>query len=560
MEQVRTQDQFTGGLNLFTDSTRTGENEYPYLQNGRTRFGKIKPTKLPVDVSAGLPEGGAIQGGVSVGGVLLVFVAGNAYARDLAAGQDSFNALVDFPTMDPAAECIFMQPVDASTTNYTRASVDGMASSGINLVDRLTASPQCIVCQDGVNQPVGIFPDLSTRVLNTYAQWDKAVDREYVPVGKQMLYSDGVLYIVSPDGREIFRTVSGRPLDSMIVVKTDGDKLPTEEEGGVSNTSIKVDYGVITCLGRLDTENGSFFVGTETASYLVIPDLTRLVWAEPLFIVPQISSKGVVNHFSFSQLSGNTTFITSSGIESFNAIARQNREGSVAEFSVKLSSLIEDVVQMNTCIGRLNSYYFYSLDTVYGSLIAVYDNLLNTFVSLDIYPNLAAVKRFINVKVNSQEKLFAISTTGQLVEMFAGATAECKFSTGEWTQSSLNSEVSCEAVTVSFHKVFETGIVGIKPYVDGVGLEQRTETVTGEAEEAVPKTPPFGNDTTKAARVRKIKFDDLTTKGRRVGATVSWSFDGELSAIQLDTMVEDSGVTEDDRLNSCMNNKTALGV
>lgn len=561
METPRIQNAFIGGLSQFLDSTRLQENQYSWLSNGRVRFGTVKPVQLPEDFTTGLPVGGVIQGGIDTFGHLFVFVNGNAYHRDLAGGSTTFVLLPGWSAMDATAD-IFCERVEASTINYKRESADGNATAVVNLTDPIDGSEQCIVVQNRVNQPRIIAADLSTRIVNNYNDWDKDTDREYVPIGGPMLFHDGVLYTISVDGSEVYRSVSGRPLDHMITITSDGDKLPNEVDGGAHKNAIKPAYGTVTCLGDLDTDDGAIFIGMETASYVSIPKDDEFVWAEPLYRNIRLSPKGVVNSHSFSRISGNTVFITPNGIESFDAIARKNQRGSTEVFSLQIARALEGIAQNVCAVGRLGDYYLFSLDTIYGPRIAVFDNLLNVFVSLDAFPTVvtSAVKQFINVQVNNTERLFAITVDSQLVEMYSGATSDCQLYVGDWVEREVNDEVYVTGVTCSFHKVFEDGTYSANPTIDGEQLGSRAEAIESVTEEAYPKTPPFGNAVENAAVVSKLDFRDQEAKGRRFGALIEWDFDAELSAVQVDTVVLNSEITDDDAVRACQANETSLDL
>ena len=117
--------------------------------------------------------------------------------------------------------------------------------------------------QDGINQPWLIQLNeliniLTARKLNTYNQWSNvssgANSREYVPIGKQMMYLNSILFIVAPNGRSIYRSVSGRPLDFMVNIDVDGKKVPSEIIGGAASVSFAADFDEITCITPVATE------------------------------------------------------------------------------------------------------------------------------------------------------------------------------------------------------------------------------------------------------------------------------------------------------------------
>lgn len=76
----------------------------------------------------------------------------------------------------------------------------------------------------------------------------------------------------------------------------------------------------------------------------------------------------------------------------------------------------------------------------------------------------------------------------------------------------------------------------------------------------LPITPPFGITTSKATYLSKLDFSHLKDRGRRVGAYLTWDFDAELSAVELDTMVIEEKVTQADKVRTVKANRELLNI
>jgi len=110
-----TQDSFLGGLDQINADTQIPEDAYFWLLNGRQRYGQIKATASHVEVTA-LPAGKK-QGLVSVGDVLIAFVAGQAYFN--IDGESAWQLIAGF-TMSASVNRYWTEVVPASTFNFVR--------------------------------------------------------------------------------------------------------------------------------------------------------------------------------------------------------------------------------------------------------------------------------------------------------------------------------------------------------------------------------------------------------------------------------------------------------
>jgi len=407
------QESFKGGMNQQVDPTRLQFDEYPLLINGRTRYGVVEPVELPADADPqGTLDGRKVQGVYSAGPYFIVFADGKCFYKNSA---DILGAFIQMPgfQMDPFVDTIYAEQVPTSSMNYVRKLDDGTnINGGVNLFTSQAGSPQCLVCQDSINQPRLIFEDGTTRVSLTYDEW--TIDnREYIPIGTIMMYLNGILYCWGPvmngnvklNARQLFRSVTGRPLDFVVNIDTTGNK-----GGDASTTSYAVDFDEVTCMVRMNSNVGAFFVSTAKNSYLVTPVLTGLLpFNEPLFTTQPLFNTGPVNNFSLADLVGDAVFIDFGGVRSFNAVLQNRNEGRNLPFSKKVALLFATIIQTSTAAFSFDDYVFFAVDTIYGRGVLVYDTIQSCWVGLDIYDNFAAgeyILQFCEVKVGVTRRLF----------------------------------------------------------------------------------------------------------------------------------------------------------
>jgi hypothetical protein len=534
---------FSGGSNLLDDATKLAKNEDYLIINGRCRYGNITPIKQPLQVE-GIPQGN-FQGCYAAGNFLVVFINGFAYYKDYSAPNTSFQRVVDF-SMSATAPVIYTALVPASTVNFARVPITPNKNDPINLVGTANASPQCLVVQDGLNQPWLIMSNGTSFVSQNYLQWTQA-KREYVPIGRQMLYSNGILYVISADmnGRftQINRSVSGRPLDFMVNITSTGDKLPAESDGGARSVSYRVDYDEITALSAVTTTDGSFLVTTNRNSYLVTPDFDSTLFGEPTFKNAYLFSTGAINNFSVVDILGDTALIDFTGIRSFNAVSAIRVEGRNSPFSAKLATLFSNIVQstFNAAIA-FDNYALFSMDTIFGPAVIIYDTLRSSFVGIDLFINLglddnnypARIKQYAETKTILGRRLFFITTSNKLFEYYAGETSECTLFTREFCTLDPNIELKPTGAYCIFTDTRENGTVTLRLFVDRILDYTTTEEVDKNLDEIIPPTlvtPPFGIYT--RDNVDNVDFNFVrSSQGWKYMLAISWDFLATLTTVK----------------------------
>ena len=338
---------FIGGMDLLSKDTDIDPTGYQMLINARNRYGRLEAIKQSTDITLNL--NGNIQGIYGVSNILLAFCNGRAYY--MLVGGAAWLQIPNFQ-MDAFARYIYAVAVPGSTNNYLRQAVaitgtnNPNASAGVinNSTPNfaINGTPAGVICQDGFNQPWFITYDVvnnvaTARQLGTYDSWNSdssaANAQEYVPIGKQMMYMSPILYIVAPDGFSIYRSVSGSPLNFMVNIDTNGNKLPTEALGGAESTSFALDFNEITCITPSTTEAGTFIVGNSVQLYGVQPDLTNTIFGEPTFTTVFQVQAGIVNQFSTTDSNGDFPFIDFDSIAFFNAVQQLKFQGKNDPFS-----------------------------------------------------------------------------------------------------------------------------------------------------------------------------------------------------------------------------------
>jgi len=530
------QKTFSGGFNRIYDPTKLSRDAYPLLVNGRLRDEMIRPIQKPVRFTSGLPASYTrFQGGYAAGNISLVFIDGAAYYRNHELINSAYVQITGFQ-MDAGVETIFAELVPASSINFERKAASSTdAAQGVTISSPIDASQTCVVCQDGVSQPQLIFSNGTTAPAQNWSQWSLS-NREYVPIGKQMLYQDGVLYIVAPDGISFYRSVTGRPLDFIICVDTNGNKLGTESESGAQVMSHAVSYDPITAIRRSNTQNKEFILSTRKATWLVRPRLDTLIYGEPVFSNQFLFDTGAVNQFSICELLGDTALIDTASIRSFNSVLNTANEGKNTPFSRMINSIFEGVVQPDTaCAFPFDNYSLFSVYSVYGPIVMVYDNLTEKFVGFDIYAGVAAIRQFFEVKVGTTRELFFITTDHKLYKAFASTSREtCKFYFGDLTSDDPEINLSIDTIQSIFLNSKEAGIVYATVFVDG---KQSGDTLTDTVKEiltpeAVPISFPFGPSDKDRAKPINFKINQ-SFSGWAVGVMFEWSFDTCLSTVKL---------------------------
>jgi hypothetical protein len=511
------QASFTGGTNLFDEDIALGENEYGLGFNIRNRTTALKTIKLPLeDITA---PAGKKQGCYAFDNYLLLFCAGLAYYKDII--TDSAWAQISEFAMSPTVDYIYICVVPASTFNYSRklksdGNVDGTATESSVDVQNIVVNGTLagVVVQDGVNQPWLIKADASARLLGTYEQWTTS-NREYVPIMKQMCFINGILFGMAPDGRTLYRSVSGRPLDFVVNVTTTGNK------GGKANTtSYTVSYDEVNYIGALSS--GELLVATAKTCYPLEFNYEKTIFAEPTFLNRKPFSAGIVNQFSFIDTNQDYAFIDFDGIRSFNAVSQLNNEGRNSVFSARIKNSLT-LKQSTTAAIVFDDFSFFAVVTDQGNVIAVYDNIRRSWVCFDDYELGEQFKLFALANQGTEPFLYAITDT-KLYKLFAGTEdATASVDLRAFISGSLKTQLKLQNIYAVFSNPTTTGIAAVTEYCDGVENKTVTEPLT-----------------TKRIQNLKFSFAALGSQCFKTQPTITWNNDASLLMVE----VEVSGIAK----------------
>ncbi len=536
---------FDGGMRRNVAPSKLSDSEYALLINGRSRYGTIRPIKLPLNLSNQMPSG-LFQGLYGIDSILVVFKDGKLYARDYSAPVNAFAQDFDFQ-MSQLADRIYAEAVPASWMNIQRkASIDTDASAPVLFQSPVNGTPQALVCQDGESRPRLVFSVGSSRVANDINDWENTEDletdtREYVPVGKQMLFYDNILYIVSPEGKEIYRSVTGRPLDFVVAIDQNGDKLPNLTSGKpeASRMSYAVDFNPISCIRSFPTPmindttaKPPFFVGTLKNSWAVYPDYNFTLFKEPTFSKIPMFNTGPLNQFSLTDLLGDTAFVSDSGLTTFNSIATLANEGKNAPFFDDIFKLFEGIVQDVTATITSDNFGLFAVKTIYGYGVLVYDTQREKWASLDIYPEVTGpIKQFTEIKVNGRRRLFFI-TASQIFEMYASTTtATCSLYCREFEDQDIETQLLPRRVRVSLRDIEEDGTITLTPFADGKRGTVQTQAVSASiAPISPPLALPFGVGDTRTTVTKTFTIEEAE-KGRTIGVFITMNFIGDITEV-----------------------------
>ncbi len=425
-------------MNLLVDDTRLGPDEYREAFNVRNRFDVLDQIRTAKEL---LSPSGRKQGIFTFGDYILLFVEGFCYyqLRD----QDGAWQLVDEFHMRTVTAKVYTVVVPVNTTNYWRLSAATANGASADAAGRPTiqtnpaigtvafGNVSGVLVQNGIDQPWFIWVDstgsVRARETKKYSDWsfdpNGTDNREYVPVGTIMEWWMGALHVVSPDSETIYRSVTGRPLDFVINVNLTGQKADTEAQGGAASTSYSVGVGGITCLRAMS--DGSLFVAcSNVICFAVTIDRSnnaRTLWGEPTFIRQTLFNAGCVNERSIVDVLGDTAFVDVDGLRSYNAVQQYQNEGRNSVFSLKVAALFKGVSQANATTATISfdNYALFSVYTIYGYAIIVYDTLNQCYSSIDLQTEGMAIKQFAKIELTTT-RLYCITAEDKVLQLYAG--------------------------------------------------------------------------------------------------------------------------------------------
>lgn len=542
---VKTQKTFIDGIDLLANDTQISDGGYYYLINARQRLGAIEPNKKHLLIDNA--PSGKKQGIIAIGNVNVIFVAGSAYYQ--IDGTSTWTPIGSF-AMHTSVEEYFSIAAPASTMNFHRTST-GNASAPIQKKTDFTiaGTPAGIIVQDGFNQPWIIVYDEGTqtftaRVTQNYSQWlNNTTNREYVPIGRQMMMLNQKLYIVSPDGKSMYQSISGRPIDFMINVDPNGNKLPTEAQGGAASVSFSFDSDVITNITPVNVPD-SFIYGTERNTRIITMDYVNTIFGEPTYREAVPSFKvGIVNQYSVIDILGDYALIDFEGVKSFNAVRQLQIEGRNSIFSLQLSRILRGIKQTNPLCFMFNNDAIFSIRTAWGRICAVYDTLLQKWVSFDI-TTCINIKQVSFIETTTETKLYAITDQDELFQMYADeenreiAQLHTKAFSSDVSQSNMQKSEMLKCFFVDGSTDTDVRVI---EFVDG----QLSDDVTQELKQHLAGAffppnirPPIIPSNVQRNEPLTFSFKE-GLEGTKIAYVIVWGSDAKLESFELQTRDSD---------------------
>jgi hypothetical protein len=539
------QSTFLGGLSGQFNELRVDPSTYQLLVNGRVRDNSVEAVFSPLQ-DTNVPEG-LYQNLTAIGSVLIVFVSGNAYYKDVASGETGWRRAAGV-SLDPTVDTIDTTDIPSSTLNFKRTGpIDNVQFA--NSSARATA--EGVLATDGVTQSVLLYPllggDIEGRLTFNYSQWvdtEDGMQREYVPIGRFPRYVGSKCYMAIKGAagklNRVGHSVTGRPLDFVVAIdNTTGDKA-----GDALTTAHAVGYDEITGIFASGSDD-AIVVTTGRNTVGVAPDWTdRRFFGEPRFNNFSLFPSGVINPNSVVDLNGDTAFISTTGIHSFNAVMQTKWESNNDPISVQISRLLAPSQTYGAAID-FNDYAFFAVETIYGPGVVVYDKAVNIdtkvgkFVSIDLYRGIGRIKQFAKVHTPSGQRLFFITADNRLFEYGAASTREtCRLYIGDWNGELGGAHQVFRRALLTFSDVHESAVVQVSEYVDRV----MTRSAAYQMDNATKNTAstislPYAVTQNGSNQSILHQAPDNSSKGFAVGIMVEWSSDAKLVFLSFELNV-----------------------
>ena len=536
---IASQFSFLGGMDTRIEPSKLGNTKYPLLFNGRIKRNTIKPVRKHLKLDA---PAGEKQGLYAAGNLLVLFVNGYAYWKDVTSSVLAWQGLADWTPMKTTGR-IYAEVVPISyyqgTISYDNSNPDLGDTNKITFPGLEAPTAAQLFVTDGTNRRV-INPDGSWRKVQEYNDWTTS-SPEYVPLCVLPKRAGQKLYCVDPVNRnKIYHSVSGRFLDFVINRNSTGDK-----NGDAETTFKAVDFNPTTAL--IPLSDGALFVGTLYASYVVVPDYSDTFFGEPLLPESTLFPTGPVNERSFAGINHNgaydMAFITQLGIQSFNVTKQARFESNNFPLGTPIADIL-DGIQANTAACNFDLYALFSVSTVYGKVVLVYDNTLEAFVSIDT--GFGEVVDFAVVKTNGQQKLYFTNSADELFEAYGDTVnAICRVQIGDFAYTTEVGQVAgvqyrANNVKLQFGDVKESTDIQVSLYADKKLIQTAGRSISpADLVEAVPWPVPYPSS--RQCEPIAVKFTEAPYCWK-AGVFVEWSGEAQLYSASFfgDTISSDA--------------------
>lgn len=528
------QRNFSEGMNLFTDPALLGNGQYQLGINVSNRNGGLDPLGLPDEVFSGYK--GTKQDVFTAGEYLFVVSGGKLYYKHYTA-PDTALTKVEGVNMTADVDRVYHALVPASVINFEGKLTN---NDNIEILQRtrtnIEGSPTAIILQDGIKQPAVVYFDGETfigRSTQNYDQWERGTAQEYVPIGLNMAFVGGILFIVSPDRKLLYRSIVGRPLDFVINIDDQGNKSPSEDEGGARVSAYAVGYDDILAIQPVG--GTSLLVSTDSpASHVVEIDYQYLIWAQPTFYVKGRLNAGSIGPRCFVEVLGDMLFIGHDAIYSFNAVANDQNESRYSIFSATVEKLFTLTQTSTSCAIVHNKYALFSLNTAYGKCVLVFDLVTKSFSC--IYNNTADVqfKAFATLEPYVDD-LYAIGDDDKIYKLF-GDTFEPALLTRQFASDEPRVEQKAHTFRTLFDAGYTNDEITLNPIFDGYKYSAFVRSLV--APSLVGKDQ-YNLDVYTHERISSQKFalSSIGKKSWAIAYLLSWTTDAKLRCIEHEATI-----------------------
>jgi len=549
---------FIGGmLPVIPDASKIPDGSYRIAKNIRTRDNIVKPVASPLDLTDNLTAG-AIQGGEMMGGWAIVFVQGIAYARYLNSVNNQWQQLTGYRLTANAVD-IYTEVVPLSFNAFLRNN-HGDTQATIPQVANGFYSDQgggipCLVAQDGTKRPMLIHPDasglsFSCRPARTYSEWTQD-NPEYIPIGKQMCWDGNRLHIVIrgrfryEEFRAVAKSVNNRPLDFMVVLDSDGNKLVDESQGDARITSYGVDFDEISAVKVVNNSQVAVIVATQKNLWQAVPDYTNVdqTFGEPIYRPIFISGTGAISQHAFAETtinidSGSTAFVSQAGVRAINTASQNRFEGKNYPLSREVSKLLAGITQDAGAAIQFNDYSYFALKTTHGNGVLVYDSILSKWASLDQYPEFSgnnSIFKFSLLRIPGKQRLIAFTRT-KVLAMEEGSYYDSGIYIGDFS-SLRDATIRVEQIPTFVYLNFIDNNIKGTAVVDVFCDERFSQSIST----TLTVSPPVPRISSFPYPSRKDNANSTTIAVTspiqcfRHGYWINWNTDGALSYLAVDS-------------------------
>ncbi len=534
------QTSFLGGLAAQFNRVRPDVNSYPLLCNGRIRDDVVDPIRSPLEdtsVRAGLK-----QGITAVGSIIIVFVAGKAFYRDVST-TNSWRQVTGLNLDSTAAE-VDATAIPASTINFKRSGpIDAVKFNNSSARE----TPEGILATEGITQPYLIYPvgnAIQARVTYTYDQWRETEDgmqREYVPIGRFPRFVGKKLFMAIRGStgylNRIAQSVSGRPLDFVMNINDEtGDK-----EGDALTTCYSTGFDELTGLYAVNNMDSLISCTLRSADLISLDPTNTSFFGEPKLDHHNLFPVGIPNTRSAANLNGDIALITTPGIISFNATQQTKIAANSDPLSRQIQRLLAPVQTYGAAV-EVDNYALFAVETKLGPGIVVYDKTLGEtgrFVAIDVYAGVGAIKAFTKATTPEGERVFFITADDRLFEYNAGETREtCRFFMGDWSASDAKTAQKFDNICAVFVDVYEPTIVQVTEYVDQAPINRANYPALSATKTngAVVPIPAALVDRPAAAYIHYQAPQKRSGLG--CGAMIEWNTSAKLAFVTMETQLE----------------------